>query len=283
MPAQGVSPLFPKVYYVTKRGVRKLRESLAARGKSWQAVRVDRRGRQGQEGYSAERVIHEILITEFLLTVWQTVQGRPDLELLSIQRRSLVKQSAFWLEVERRWTHLFPDAMFLFRHASGGMVCCFVEVDNGTMNQKQIRAKYRRYVAWSQSPAGKQYLMDLYRCHGAIEPRPTFRLLVVAGGRTGQDDHRRMQELCVPVAKLPTAMQDRLWFTTVEDLCCWQRHPLPLDAAIWRRGRDAGRLETVPPSSGNGQTQAQEHVAGPLNPTSNSLHPLFPRGNRAGT
>jgi hypothetical protein len=142
-----VSPLFPKVYYVTKRGVRKLRESLSARGKSWQAARVDRRGRKSQEGYSAERIIHEILITEFLLAVWQTVQGRPDLELLSIQRRSLVKHSAFRLEVERRWTNLVPDAMFLFRHASGGMVCCFVEVDNGTMNQKQIRAKYRRYVA----------------------------------------------------------------------------------------------------------------------------------------
>ena len=171
--------------------------------------------------------------------------------------------------------------MFLFRHASGGMICCFVEVDNGTMNQKQIRAKYRRYVAWSQSPAGKQHLIDLYRCHGAIEPRPTFRLLVVARGRTGQDDHRRMQELCVPVAKLPAAMQDRLWFTTVEDLCCWRRHPLPLDAAIWRRGPDAGRLETV--SAGSGRIESQEHVADPLNSTSNSLHPLFPRAGRVGT
>ena len=75
-PMRGVSPLFPKVYFITGRGVRKLRESLAAQGKPWKAVRVDRRGRNTEEGYSADRVIHEILTTEFLLAVWQTVRRR---------------------------------------------------------------------------------------------------------------------------------------------------------------------------------------------------------------
>ena len=282
-PARGVGPLFPKVYYVTGRGVQKLQKSLTVQGKSWHAVRIDRRGHDAKEGYSADRIIHEILTTEFLLAVWQTVHKRADLELLTIQRRSLAKHPAFRLAINGHHTRLIPDAMFLFRQTGGGMVCCFVEMDNGTMNKKQIREKYTRYLGWAQSTGGKQYLIDLYRHHGAAEPRPTFRLLVIARSRTGKDDQRRMLELRRPVAKLPAALQDRLWFTTVADLCRWQHDPLPLDAAIWWRGRDAGRLETVPSGSGSGRIQVQDNIAGPLKSTSNWLCPLFPRASRAGT
>jgi hypothetical protein len=130
-------------------------------------------------------------------------------------------------------------------------------MDNGTMNQKKIRAKYARYLAWSQSATGKQYLIDLYRHHGASEPRPIFRLLVIARSRTGKDDQRRMLELRRPAAKLPAMMQDRMWFTTVDDLCRGQHHPLPLEAAIWRR------TNGVDPRSYLAKSQ---------------LHGLFPRG-----
>ena len=127
-PARGVSPLFPKVYYVTGRGVLKLRKSLAFQGKTWRAGRVDRRGHNAHEGYAADRIIHEILTTEFLLAVWQTVHGRTDLELLTIQRRSLAKHPALRVAINGHDTRLIPDAMFLFRHTGGGMVCCFVEM-----------------------------------------------------------------------------------------------------------------------------------------------------------
>ncbi len=98
-------------------------------------------------GNAADRIIHEILTTEFLLAVWQTVHERADLELLTIQRQSLVKHSAFQVIDSNRRTRLIPDAMFLFCQTGGGMACCFVEMDNGTMNQKKIRAKYARYLA----------------------------------------------------------------------------------------------------------------------------------------
>ncbi len=282
VPAQGVSPLFPKVYYVTGRGVQRLQESLAAHGRPWQAVRVDRRGRQTQDGYAVNHIVHELLVTQFMLAVWQTVEGREDLELLTIQRRSLSGHPAFRLVREGHRNRLVPDAMFLFRHAAGGMACCFVEMDNGTMNKKKIRVKYSGYAAWAHSVAGQQYLMDLYRRHGAAEPRPTFRLLVVARGRTGQDDHRRMLKFFRPITKLPASMQDRLWFTTVAALRNCQEDSLPLDAAIWHRGRDAGHLETVAPAGSGGRIQLQEHVAGPLNPASNRLYPLFPSAGPAG-
>ena len=107
---------------------------------------------------------------------------------------------------------------------------------------------------------------------GPAEPKPTFRLLMVARSRTGEGDPHRMYELRAPAAKLPAAMQDRLWFTTVADLCRWQRDPCPLAAAIWQRGCDGGQRNRV-----------QGHAAGPLNPDSNWLRPLFPPADRAAT
>src|SRR5579871_4091383 len=44
-PARGVGPLFPKVYYVTGRGVGRLKESLAKQGKPWQPSHIDRKSR----------------------------------------------------------------------------------------------------------------------------------------------------------------------------------------------------------------------------------------------
>src|SRR5262245_13314437 len=108
-PGRGVGPLFPKVYYVTGRGVRRLKESLAKHGTPWQPSRIDRRGRDAKEGYAAEQIIHEILITEFMLAVWQTIEGRADLELLNVQRRSLAKHPAFRLGLGARSKRLIPD------------------------------------------------------------------------------------------------------------------------------------------------------------------------------
>src|SRR5262245_15506956 len=95
VPTRNLSPVFPKVFYCSGRGVRRLRQAYAAQGKIWDASRIDRKGRHSREGYTSEQVMHELLLTEFLLAVWQTVQGRPDLELLMMQRRSLAKHPAF--------------------------------------------------------------------------------------------------------------------------------------------------------------------------------------------
>ena len=109
-PARGVSPLFPKVYYVTGQGIGRLRKSLDVRGKAWNAVRIDRCGRHKDEGYAADHIIHEVLITEFLLALWQTAHGRDDLELLTVQRRSMTRRPAFQIALGGRQTRLAPDA-----------------------------------------------------------------------------------------------------------------------------------------------------------------------------
>jgi hypothetical protein len=216
-PARGTSPLFPKIYYVTGRGVRHLRECMAKQGKSWEATRVDRRGRHAREGYGAEKLLHEIMTTEFLLAVWQQEQKNPDLKILTIQRRSLVKHSTFRFTMNGRYTQLIPDAMFLARHPEG-MVCYFVEIDTGTMNRKQLVAKFNRYVTWASSTAGQQYLFDLYRRHGAQEPRAVFRLLVIVKDRSNTDDRRRLKQFGTVVKKLPDSLKKRLWLTSVSKI-----------------------------------------------------------------
>lgn len=237
-PTRGVSPLFPKIYYVTGRGVCKLRKSLAAQGKPWQAFRIDRRGRHSQEGYSADHVLHEIFITEFLLAVREEAARRDDLEVLTVQRRSLARHSAFRLNLKGKPTRLIPDALFLFRQSPGGMCCCFVEMDAGTMNRKQLVAKYRRYEAWANSQAGHHYLVNLYRQHGANNPQPNFRVLFVAHSRTGQDDNRRLQELVEAGRRGPEGTRQRSWFTTVEAIREHQHEERCLASCIWLRSRD---------------------------------------------
>ena len=243
--------------------MRRLRESLAKEGKPWQPSRIDRRGRDSQEGCAADRIIHEILITEFLLALWQTVDRRPDLELMTVQRLgSLAKHPAFRVTVGRRSTRLVPDAMFLFRQRDCGLCCCFLELDNGTMNRKQLEAKFGRYAAWAKLDLGRAFLIDLYRRHGATEPRPTFRLLMVARSRTGQNDSTRAAELSKGTSQARIVIRDRVWLTTVDALRDRQHDKHPLSANIWLRARDLERL------SDSGSLQKQ--IA------NTSRHALFP-------
>ena len=243
-PTRSTSPLWPKVSFVTKRGLRKLREALAAKGTPWKPPVRDE---QRRPGFSADHVLHEVLTTEFLLAAWQTVQGRPDLELLTLQRRSLAKHPAFRVVVDGKASRLIPDAMFLFRQRGNGIVCCFVEIDVGTMNAKQIEMKYRRYEAFAHSEAGQRYLTGLYRTHGATEPRPTFRVLIVAMDKAGANDESRLCDLARAAGEFPAALRDRLWFTTVAAIRDHQHQTTPLDATIWLRCRDVPGLP--PPGS----------------------------------
>lgn len=243
VPTRNTSPLFPKVYYVTGRGVKKLRQAYAAQGKIWEAGRIDRKGRHSKEGYTAEQVLHEILLTEFLLAVWQTVQGRPDLELLTMQRRSLAKHPAFEVVTGSRSSRLQPDALFLYRQKDRGMLICCVEMDTGSMNRKQLRAKFGRYRAWAESEPGKKLLVDLYRRYGATNPRPTFRLLAIAKDR-GENDERRVADVLAAAGSFPSVL-DRIWIASVADMREQQHDLLPLGSAVWRCGRDTRQRKSV--------------------------------------
>jgi hypothetical protein len=235
-PARGTSPLFPKVYYVAGRGVRRLRECLADHGKTWEATRVDRRSRHAHEGFGAEQLIHEIFITEFLLAIWQAGQECPDLQVLTMQRRSLVKHPAFQFAMAGRTSQLIPDAMFILRHNPGGMACYFLEMDTGSMNKKQLEIKLQRYAIWAESAVGREFLTDHYSRHGATNPRPVFRLLVVVKDRTNTDDQRRLEEFAAIMQKLPEPFRKRLWLSTVARIRAIENLESILSPSLWQIG-----------------------------------------------
>ncbi len=242
---RSTSPLFPKVYFVTGRGVRRIEESLRERGKRGRCCRRDR-GRP--EAYSPDHVLHEILTTEFLLNVWQCCARREDLELLSAQRRALERHSAFVIGGSGRGARLKPDAMFLYRQ-DGGLMCCFLELDNGTMGPKQMRAKFAGYDDWGRSSVGQQYLTRLYRSHGAERPKAIFRVLVVARHRRSGNDGRRLDIIAKAAKRLSSEARHRSWFTSVNELQ-QANSAEALDRPIWRRGNDAIRVASGRPNEG---------------------------------
>lgn len=251
-PTRSTSPLFPKVYFVTKAGLRVLHSPSPdghERSAPIAAVQIPR------PQYSADYVLHELWITEFLLAVWQTLRERPDLALLSVQRRTLKDDAAFRFGLNGKQTRLEPDALFVFRQAPAPPHACFVEMDRGTMNLRQLREKFLRYGAWATSEGGKRFL-DTGHPAGSSSPAG-FRIAVVTSDYAGNSDERRLQRLTATALTLPGGLRDRLWFTSVKALLQHQNESSPLGAAIWRRPRDFRFRE--------------RDVA-----RSEMLHPLFP-------
>ena len=209
--ARGTSPLWPKTYFCTAAGARWLRRSLESRGKTGHVIRADR-GRP--EGYSAEHVLHELLTTELLLDVWECSQAGTGFQLLQTERRTIPSESEFALEIRARRTGIEPDAWFVYRQEGKGIMCCCCETDVGTMSKNQLKAKFGRYEHWVTSARGKRFLMELYRSHGAQNPRPTFRLLTIACDRNRTRDNKRLDLIYDAVASFPAISSCFLALTT---------------------------------------------------------------------
>lgn len=207
-----ISPLWPKVYFVTSRGLARLRKALMAQGQEWTESHRDRRR---SEGVSAQHVLHEVMTTELLLLMSESAQASDDLEILTIQRRSLAKHAAFKVNIGGRATRLQPDGMILYRQRGKGMMVCFIEMDLDSMSLKQMMAKFLRYQAWAESTVGTEYLKALYGRHGATAPSAAFRILVVVSSRDLQTEHQRVTRLVALAGKLPVEIRNRIWLTTV--------------------------------------------------------------------
>ena len=93
----------------------------------------------------------------------------------------------------------------------------------GEMNAKQIISKLKRYEAWAKSEPAQQYLISLYREHGAKNPRSTFRVLFVCDDRASTGGMNRLSELMQIATSFPNSVCDALWFACVAEL----RSPRP--------------------------------------------------------
>jgi len=114
-------------------------------------------------------------------------------------------------------TRLEPDALFLYRERSKGMMCCFVEIDTGSMSKQQLKAKFYRYERWSQSSTGNNFLVNLYRQYGAQEPRPIFSIMVVAADTDRARSRDRAEQIHTAASSFATTHR-RLQVTTPDRL-----------------------------------------------------------------
>lgn len=200
VPTRGTSPLWPKTYFCTAKGARRLRRSLESRGKPGNVIRVDR---LRSNGCTADHALHELLTTELLLSVWQCSQNNPGFEVLQTERRSIPSQSAFDIEARNGKTRLEPDAWFVSRHHGKGIMYWFCELDAGTMTKDQLKAKFWRYDRWTNSQCGRDFLVQVYQRHGAENPRPAFRIVLVSCDRELNHDERRLEIVRKSAASFP--------------------------------------------------------------------------------
>ena len=216
---QPPSPLWPKTYFATARGIKRLQSAYSDKNIDWKPLVVDRYRRIG---FSPAHVTHELFITELSLTAWQVAQSRDDLELLSLQRRILARHPAFQITMAGRHTKLAPDGMLLLRQDGAKMICCFLEVDLSTMGERQWKGKLRRYANWAESESGNRWLVDLYCSYGATNPRPMFRVLTVA------NNVKRADTLVKWTQPLHSILRRRMRFTSTEDVVKNPENAIPL-------------------------------------------------------
>jgi len=98
----------------------------------------------------------------------------------------------------------------------------------------RIAEKLRNYALWAESTEPQQFLMRLYTEFGAPDPRPHFRLLVIAQNRRTGNDAVRLRQVLKASFDLPPSVQRRLWVTTVRALEEAER----VDAPVWICGHD---------------------------------------------
>ena len=203
------SPLWPKIYCLSHRGMRKLKQAFQDKMQSWEPSANDRR----RSVFSIYHVVHEIFTTEYLLSVHDAAQDTANIELLTIQRRSLARNPAFCLPC-RCSGRIIPDALHLLRVGDRGLICTLVETDTGSMPLKAVTEKLRRYATWADSERGKSFLTNLYRQHGAANPQLRFRIAMICGGSNRTAGEKRLNSLAEIVDSFPPMIRNSIWGVT---------------------------------------------------------------------
>ena len=281
---RSTSPNFPAVFVATRRGIALVCQTYANHGIEWQGVATEQ---LKSSGVALDSVLHEVMLTEFDQALRATVASRGDLALVMHERRYFRKDKQLTYEWNAQQHFLAPDAGFLLRmtpkHSEGDetvpsrLQLNFVEFDNGSLSTARIAAKFDAYNRWSTSKNGQNSMCDVFNRFSGTNLPPNFRLLIVAHGRSCDDD-RRVADLMTVALGLPQAMRDRIWITTVDALRAHQHENPPLTAPVWLRLRHARTwLPSVRLlSSGNNRNQQKsKFVFQQLSDL--PRHTLFPR------
>lgn len=174
---------------------------------------------------NGSHLLHELLITEFAVSILEAVRARQDLSICWDERFELVARPAF--------QDLVPDYSFHFRVANGAQLICLAEISAGEDSPRKLATKLDKYVRWLASDVAKNFLLQSYKAQGAQTPQPVFRLLFIVHNRRGTDN-ARLRQLLREVSSQNEALRARIWATTVENLATANAILQP----VWIRARD---------------------------------------------
>jgi hypothetical protein len=288
-PVRSTSPNFPYVYYASRGGVQAVADAYRQLGLS---PRLTAGEFTKPQGVALDSLLHELLLTQFELSVWKSLRSRGDLRCLLRERRYFRRGRQLAFADQGVTRHVIPDAGFLLQmnsqtsgrfKAATSLLLHFVELDNGTMSPSRIADKYRQYSLWAESNEADRYLTHLYHEHGENTAKAGFRLLLIAHANLAPGgDQRRLIDLLLPALELPSAMRDRIWLTTAEQLRLQEHSPAPLSAPIWLRARDAkrwmadyrGYLVGLPGGALKQSAEKRQYIAERI--AKMPLHSLFP-------
>lgn len=222
-----------------------------------------------REGYPAPRrrhssgnhLSHEILNTEVAVLLQNCLTKEDPLLVPWQERFTLCRHPCF--------RDLVPDYAFLMAYPRGQLVH-FVEVSSGEDSTARLRAKLVAYANWSETEAGREFLLELYRSHGAAQPQPHFRILFVMHHRLGLGDEFRVGQLLQAAAAAPTATRRRLWCSTATSLA----GAVSLNDPIWLRVADLDSCFTDQDSVATREFHRRLITAAQSLPH----HMLFPKG-----
>jgi hypothetical protein len=157
-----------------------------------------------------------------------------------------------------------PDYAFLFEHSQGRLVCV-VEVSSGEESAIRLRQKLEAYANWSETDEARSFLMELYREHGAEQPRPNYRCLWVMHNRLAGADDVRVKQVVQAASHIPEGLRSRVWCTTATALAKGKPH-------IWLRLADLQALGELVSEGRSRQWQRQLSRQADAAPR----HSLFP-------
>lgn len=199
----------------------------------------------GYQQPKGAQILHELSISELAIARYEFVRECPTAQILEEGRFSLLPRSLTEskskdsnLGFNNVFDRLVPDYWYLKRDRQGLMFRC-EEHFVGEASTTRIKEKLLEYALWARREDVRQFLLHLYRMHGAKRPQPAFEVHCVLQSRSFQcTDDDKLRATLAQTLLVPADMQGRIWTTTRQHLDEAVDTIDGFNTPVWYRGKD---------------------------------------------
>jgi len=212
-------PYQPNVYFIKEAG---LRRCLDLEGINPRSIP------ERHEPPTGTQVLHELLVTETAVSVYEHVRLRTDVTLTWEER--------FGFHTDPAFGHLTPDWSFLMR-GNDGLIWCAVEVIAGEESGTRIRECLRDYALWYETEEAVEFLRRMYAGGIELQQVPIRILCITQNRNVTRTDAAKERLTLTQTFFVPQEIQQFVWTTTNSAL----KSALDtgsINEPIWHRGKD---------------------------------------------